>query len=398
MVCASRRVLLKKILVLAVALIVGLSTMTFAGNIGIVLDTGGLGDLSFNDAAYAGVTRAVTEFGFDGIVFIESNTAADYLPNLRSQAQRDDIDLIIGVGWLLTESIELVASEYPEKKFANIDGWVPDAANVRGFMFKEGDGSAIIGALAAFQALEEGFDKVGVIFGYEGPVMYHFEAGYRLGIDWALRKYQSVKGVAAKPSLTLLFPYSNSFSDPAIGSQIMTSQIAEGVVGSYNVSGGVGIGMMQAVAGAHVNAGTTFGPPYYFGVDQNQDWWELGQYCPMSMLKRVDSATYEACKMIAEDTWEAGRSLLGIAEAGVYVSNAADLAREIDVQIAQGGIDAADQYTILANWAANRANISSWIWDALEELEASIIDGSYVIPFADTLTDIEAVRAQYPLN
>lgn len=375
----------------------GFSMAAFAGKIGIVLDTGGLGDLSFNDAAYAGVTQAVADFGFDGIVFIESNTAADYLPNLRSQAQRDDIDLIIGVGWLLTEAIELVATEYPDKNFANVDGWVPDAPNVRGFMFREGDGSAIIGALAAFQALEEGFDKVGVIFGYEGPVMYHFEAGYRLGIDWALRKYQQVKGIVAKPELTLLFPYSNSFSDPAIGSQIMTSQIAEGVVGSYNVSGGVGIGMMQAVAVAHVNAGTTFGPPYYFGVDMNQDWWELGQYCPMSMLKRVDSATYEACKMIAEGTWEAGRSLLGIAELGVYVSDAADLARELDVQIVQGGIDAADKDTILANWTANRADISSWIWDALEELEASIIDGSYVIPFADTLTEIEAVRAQYPL-
>lgn len=389
---------MKKLLALSLVLVMAISIVGFAGKIGIVLDTGGLGDLSFNDASYAGVTRAVAEFGFDGIVFIESNTAADYLPNLRSQAQRDDIDLIIGVGWLLTESIELVATEYPEKKFANIDGWVPDAPNVRGFMFKEGDGSAIIGALAAFQALEEGLDKVGVIFGYEGPVMYHFEAGYRLGIDWALAKYQEVKGLAEKPSITLLFPYSNSFSDPAIGSQIMTSQIAEGVVGSYNVSGGVGIGMMQAVAGAHLNAGTTQGPPYYFGVDQNQDWWELGQYCPMSMLKRVDNATYEACKMIAEGTWEEGRSLLGIAEAGVYVSDAADLARQIDVQIAQGGIDAADQYAILANWAANRADISPWIWDALDELEAAIIDGSYVIPFADTLTDIETVRADYPLN
>jgi len=388
---------MKKLLVLSIVFAMCLPMVAFAGKIGIVLDTGGLGDLSFNDAAYAGVTQAVADFGFDGIVFIESNTAADYLPNLRSQAQRDDIDLIIGVGWLLTEAIELVASEYPEKKFANVDGWVPDAPNVRGFMFKEGDGSAIIGALAAFTALEEGFDKVGVIFGYEGPVMYHFEAGYRVGIDWALEKYQEINGLAVKPSMTLLFPYSNSFSDPAIGSQIMTSQIAEGVVGSYNVSGGVGIGMMQAVAVAHVNAGTTFGPPYYFGVDMNQDWWELGQYCPMSMLKRVDSATYEACKMIAEGTWESGRSLLGIAELGVYVSDAADLAREINKQIIQGGIDAADQYTILANWAANRSDISAWIWDALDELEVGIVDGSIEVPFADTLTQIEAVRAQYPL-
>jgi basic membrane protein A len=368
------------------------------GKIGIVLDTGGLGDLSFNDAAYAGVVQAVADFGFDGIVFVESETAADYLPNLRAQARMDDVDLIIGVGWLLTESIELVAAEYPDKLFANVDGWVPGAPNVRGFMFKEGDGSAIIGALAAFQALELGFDSVGVIFGFEGPVMYHFEAGYRVGIDWALEKYQAEKGLAEKPNLKLLAPYSGSFSDPAIGKQIMESQIGEGVVGSYNVSGGVGIGMMQAVASAHANAGTITGAPYYFGVDQNQDWWELGQFCPMSMLKRVDSATYNACKMVAEGTWEAGRSLLGIAEVGVYVSDTADLSREIEKQIIQGGIDAADQYTILANWAANRAGIDAWIWAALDELEAGIVDGSIEVPFIDTLTDIEALRAQYPLN
>ena len=393
-----KEVTLKRLLVLTIASVLVFSIVACAGKIGIVLDTGGLGDLSFNDAAYAGVERAVADFGFDGIVFVESNTAADYLPNLRSQAQRDDVDLIIGVGWLLTESIELVATEYPDKKFANIDGWVPGADNVRGFMFKEGDGSAIIGALAAFQALELGFDKVGVIFGFEGPVMYHFEAGYRIGIDWALEKYQEEKGLATKPSVTLLYPYSGSFSDPAVGVQVMESQIGEGVVGSYNVSGGVGIGMMQAVAQAHANAETSMGAPYYFGVDQNQDWWELGRYCPMSMLKRVDSATYEACRMIAEGTWESGRSLLGLAELGVYVSDAADLAREIDVQIIQGGIDAADQYTILANWAANRAGIASWIWVALDELEAGIIDGSIAVPFADTLTEITAVRQAYPLD
>lgn len=388
---------MKRLLAVTLVVVMGLSMAAFAGKIGIVLDTGGLGDLSFNDAAYAGVEKAVADFGFDGIVFVESNSAADYLPNLRSQAQRDDVDLIIGVGWLLTESIQLVAEEFPDKKFANVDGWVPGAPNVRGFMFKEGDGSAIIGALAAFQALELGYDKVGVVFGFEGPVMYHFEAGYRVGIDWALSKYQDVKGLEEKPNLTLLYPYSGSFSDPAVGVQIMESQIGEGVVGSYNVSGGVGIGMAQAVAQAHANAGTTMGAPYYFGVDQNQDWWYDGQFCPMSMLKRVDNATYEACRMIAEGTWEAGRSLLGLAEQGVYVSDAADLVREIGVQIIKGGIDAADQYEIMANWATNRNAIAPWIWTALDQLEAGIVDGTIEVPFAETLDEITAVREMYPL-
>jgi basic membrane protein A len=327
-----------------------------------------------------------------------SQSNADFVPNLRLMAQQPDIDLIIGNGYLITEAIAQVASEYPDKKFFNIDGWVPDAANVRGFLFREGDGSAMIGALAAFQALELGFSKVGVIFGIEGPVMYHFEAGYRMGIDWALNKYQQVKALTAKPSVTLLMPYSGTWYDPALGKQMMLSQVAEGVVGSYNVSGGVGIGMMQGVVEAHANAGTTSGPPYYFGVDQDQDWWEMGKFCLMSMLKRVDLATYEACRMVSAGEFANGRTLFGITSNGVYVSQEADLIEAIDNQIALGNLTAADKPTIIANWQANRATVADWVWDALDELQGAIVDGSYAIPFVETLQDIQGVRAAYPLN
>jgi len=389
----------RKLLALSLVLLMGLSMAAFAGKIGIVLDSGGLGDMSFNDAAYAGVTRALAEFDvFDDIVYATSETAADWLPNLRSMAQRDDIDLVIGNGFLITEAVGQVAAEYPDKIFFNVDGWIEGAENVHGFMYKEGDGSAMIGALAAFQALELGFDKVGVIFGIEGPVMYHFEAGYRMGIDWALRRYQREKGLAVKPQLTLLMPYSGTWFDTALGKQLMGSQIGEGVVGSYNVSGGVGIGMMQAVVEAHTNAGTTLGAPYYFGVDQNQDWWEMGQFCLMSMLKRVDLGTYEACRMIAEDAFTPGRTLLGISEVGVYVSQLEDLEYVIEAEIMAGSIDPADRDTIIANWTANRATVADWIWTALDELEASIISGNYVIPYAETLQQITAVREDYPLD
>lgn len=390
---------MRKTLVLGVLLCVALSFGAFAGKIGIVLDSGGLGDLSFNDAAYAGVKRALAELGYyDDIVFAVSQSNADFVPNLRSMAQRDDIDLIIGNGYLITEAIGQVAAEFPNKKFFNIDGWVEGAPNVRGFLFKEGDGSAMIGALAAFLALDQGFKKVGVVFGIEGPVMYHFEAGYRMGIDWALTKYQEEFNLPEKPSLTLLMPYSGTWYDPALGKQIMLSQIGEGVVGSYNVSGGVGIGMMQGVVEAHANTRTDSGAPYYFGVDQCQDWWETGKFCLMSMLKRVDTATYDACRMVAEGKFEPGRTLLGIASNGVYVSKEADLIQAIDNQITLGTVAAADKDTIIANWRNNRASVSDWIWTALDELQASVLAGEFIIPFAETLQDIEAVRAAYPLK
>ncbi len=389
---------MKRMALVFLAVLVTFSAMAFAYKIGIVLDTGGRGDLSFNDAAYAGVEKAVTDFGLDGIVFVESKTAADYLPNLRAQAKQDDIALIIGVGFLLQEAMATVATEFPNKKFAIIDQTVPGATNVLGLIFREGDGSALIGALGAMLALEQGKTDIGVIFGIEGSVMYHFEAGYRFGIDWGIKRYAAQKALATAPKLTLHAPYTGSFGDIALGKTTMEAQLADGVIGSYNVAGGLGIGMMQAIAQAHANAGTATGAPYYFGVDQDQDWWEKGQFCLMSMLKRVDLAAYEAVRMVVEGTFAGGSIAYGIKEGGVYVSTAKDLVEAVEPRVASGTIPAADKYVIYENWAENRAAVPVWIWAAIDELNAKILSGEITVPFCETKTQIEAVRTQYPLN
>jgi len=185
-----------------------------------------------------------------------------------------------------------------------------------------------------------------------------------------------VKALATKPSLTFLMVYSGSWFDPALGKQLALAQIAEGVAGIFNVSGGTGIGEMQGIAEAHANAGTTSGPPYYFGVDSCNDWWEMGQFCPMSMLKRVDLEAYDAVKVRSQGKFTGGRILVGVAEGMVYVSTEEDLIQAIDGQISTGTIAAGDKDTILANWRANRATFADWIWTALEDLKAAIADGS----------------------
>ncbi len=108
--------------VLVLTLAVGCTTKTEKVTIGMITDTGGLGDQSFNDSAWEGLARAEKELGIERKV-LESETADDYLPNLTSFAE-ENMDLIIGVGFLFNKSMKTAAEQFPNQKFAIIDSVV----------------------------------------------------------------------------------------------------------------------------------------------------------------------------------------------------------------------------------------------------------------------------------
>ncbi|MDK2854062.1 MAG: basic rane protein [Thermococcaceae archaeon] len=153
------------------------STPQYEGKIALVYDVGGRGDLSFNDMAYLGASKAAKDFNLE-LKEVQSNSESDYLPNLRSLAQKGDYDLIIAVGFMMEDAVKQVAEEFPDQKFAIVDGYIPDKPNVVSILFKENEGSALIGALAGLIAANDGKDKVGAVLGVEIPVLYKFEGGY----------------------------------------------------------------------------------------------------------------------------------------------------------------------------------------------------------------------------
>jgi len=378
-------------------LILGVSLLGMAaGKIGVVFDVGRRGDLSFNDMAYDGALRAATEFGME-LNYLESATDSDYLPNVRSFARAGDYDIIIAVGFLLGDAIAQAAQEFPDQKFAIIDS-VVSQSNVMSVVFRENEMSALIGALAAMLAVQHDYKYVGGVFGIEIPVLYHFEAGYRFGIEWGLQKYVAHAGLAAKPNVGLLYVYTGSFDDPGKGKAAMETQLAQGAVGSYNIAGKLGIGMIQANTEKHDALGTRVGPPFFFGVDANQDYLNNGLYGIASGMKRVDNGTYLAIKAVVDGTFQGGITSLGLAEGGVGISNSQALLDFINFGIQSGKIDASSIYTIMSNWAANRANVPYWIWEAVDELNAAILAGTITVPTADTKDQMDAVRKQYPLN
>jgi basic membrane protein A len=389
---------LKRLLVLACVLVLGVSLIASAqGKIAIVLDVGGRGDLSFNDMGFVGVDRAVEEFGLE-MVEVQSATAADYLPNLRNLARTQNFDLIIAVGFLLGDALATASAEFPDQKFAIIDVDYITGPNIMNIVFRENEMSALIGCLAGMAAADHGYAAAGVVLGIPIPVLYHFEAGFRFGMDWGLDKYAELTGTEA--SVAMLYNYTGTFSDIALGKAASEAMLAQGAVGIYNVAGPLGVGDHEAVVEAHDAAGTTYGPPYYFGVDANQDWLGDGMHALASGMKRVDVGTYMAVKAVVDGTFVGGVTSLGLTEGGVGISKRADLIEFIEFGVDAGQIEDTTEARnfVVANWTANRQTVAQWIWDAVDELEAGILDGSIVVPTANTDEEIEALRAEYPLQ
>jgi basic membrane protein A len=392
-----KEVSLKKLFALTLVLVMGISLLGLAeGKIAIVLDVGGRGDLSFNDMGFVGTDKAAQDFGYE-MTEVQSATAADYLPNFRNLARTGNYDLIIGVGFLLGDAMGTVAAEYPDQKFAIIDS-VVDAPNVMSIVFRENEQSALIGALAGLVAADNGYAATGVVLGIPIPVLYHFEAGYRFGQAWGLVKYTELTGNDA--DVKMLYNYTGTFDDVALGKAASEAMLAQGAISIYNVAGPLGTGDYEAISEAHDNAGTTYGPPYYFGVDANQDWIGEGYHGLASGMKRVDFATYMAVESVVDGTFTGGVTSLGLAEGGVSISGREDLTDFIEFGVNAGVVEDTQSARnfIIANWTANRATVPQWIWDAVDELEAGILDGSIVVPTADSDAEIQAIRDEYPLN
>jgi len=389
------RIKMAAILIAILGLVAGpLSGAALAATkVALVLDVGGRGDLSFNDMGFKGADEAVQKLGVE-LVEIQSNSAADYLPNLQNAARSGAFDIIIGVGFLLADAMAEVADEFPDQKFGIIDVTWLGKPNLLEIGYEENKGSALVGALGAMAAAHYGYDKIGVVLGIEIPVLYKFEAGYRYGMHWGNAKYAEVTG--KNPGVGLLWNYTGTFSDIAKGKAATEAMLAQGAGMIYNVAGPLGIGDLEAITEHLESKGKSAGPPFMIGVDSDQDWMGDGHRVLASMMKRVDFGVYSAIESVVNGNFKGGVQILGPGNGGIAISRRQDLVDFIGFGVNGGAITEADRGTITANWDAMRAGIPSWIWDAVDELEAKIGSGEAEIPCGwcpDTIGDI---RNQYP--
>ena len=232
----------------------------------VVYDMGGKFDKSFNQGVYDGVERFKKETGIEYREF-EVTNETQREQALRRMAQRG-ANPILGVGFAQAGPMETVAKEFPDVKFTLIDG-VVDLPNVQSVVFKEQEGSFLVGLLAAM-ASETGV--VGFVGGMDIPLIRRFACGYEQGAKHASAAIDVVQNMTGTTP--------SAWNDPGRGSELAKGQFDRGVDVVYAAAGGTGVGVYQAAKD---------GGKLAIGVDSNQNYLHPGTMLT-SMLKRVDVA------------------------------------------------------------------------------------------------------------
>lgn len=274
------------------AVIVPVTTVAQDGPVvTMVTDTAGLGDQNFNDLAKRGLDRAAAELGIQPEV-IESQEAADYVPNLTQAAEQSD--LTVGVGFLLTDAITAVASQYPDDKFLLIDSApTEEVSNVTSALFREHEGGFLGGVVAGLMTQT---GKVGILGGQDIPPVERYEVGFRAGI------------LSVAPEVEVAVTYTDTFGDPALGKEQSLALYSQDNDIIFPIAGATGIGTFEA-AKERENA-------FVIAADADQS--HLGpeqQLC--AVTKGVDTAVFTASQQIVDDAFEGGVLDLGLANDGM---------------------------------------------------------------------------------
>ncbi|MGR3343481.1 MAG: BMP family lipoprotein [Paracoccaceae bacterium] len=292
----------------------------------IIFDLGGKFDKSFNEAAFRGAQRWAEETG-GSYREIELSSEAQREQALRRFAEAGNNPIVM-TGFSFASTLDTVAPDYPDTKFAVIDvDWL-DQPNVRGVGFAEQEGSYLVGIAAA---LASKTGTVSFIGGMDVPLIRAFACGY----------VQGVKSVNADATViqNMTGTTPAAWNDPVKGAELTKAQIARGSDVVYAAAGGTGVGVLQTAADEGI---------FSIGVDSNQNHLHPGSVLT-SMLKRVDNAVYEA--------FSQGVNL----ETGNVV-----------MDVASGGIDyALDEH--------NAGVFTDEIKAAVDAAKAGIIDGSIAV-------------------
>lgn len=257
----------------------------------VVYDIGGKFDKSFNEAAYNGIERWKKETNKKYLDFEISNETQREQA-IRRMAERG-ANPIIAVGFSQASSIEKVAKEFPKLQFTIID-MVVQLPNVQSIVFKEQEGSFLVGVMASMASKSA---KVGFIGGMDIPLIRKFQCGYEQGAKYANPKAEVFANMTGTTGA--------AWNDPGRGSELAKAQFSKGADVVFAAAGGTGVGVYQAAKDSGKLA---------IGVDSNQNHLQPGTMLT-SMLKRVDVAVYNAAK-----SHKPGVSVLGLKEGGVDVA------------------------------------------------------------------------------
>lgn len=276
--------------------------------VGIVFDIGGKNDRSFNAAAWDGVRRAEKELPIC-LYDVEPGNPTSIEPAMRAFAEKN-FDLIIGVGFAQGPIMQQVANDYPNIKFAIVDGVIMEAdgktpkKNVASLVFREHEGSYLVGMIAAAKSKT---GVLGFVGGMDIPLIHRFETGYEEGAR------------AVNPNIRVIDNYvgvtDSAWNNPGKGKELALSQIEKGADVIFTAAGNSGLGAFDAVEQYGKNEQGEANK-FVIGVDSNQNMVKPG-FVLTSMVKRVDNSVYDVVREVLSGKFEGGFHVFGLEKDGV---------------------------------------------------------------------------------
>ena len=264
--------------------------------IGMVTDVGGVNDQSFNQTSWEGL-QALDPEVFE-VNYLESKTDADYQTNINTFID-EGYDLIICVGYMLADATREAAEANPDQLFAIIDDSTIDLPNVACLMFAQEQASYLVGLVAGSVTESK---IVGYVQGMVSDSMNLFGIGYITGV------------LEACPDAQVLQYNVNNFGDIAGGSTAAKDMITKGADVIYHAAGGSGIGVISACDEEGIWA---------IGVDTDQA--SLApDHVLTSAMKRVDVASQDISKAVAEGNFTAGVHMYDLSNGGVDLAPTRD--------------------------------------------------------------------------
>jgi basic membrane protein A len=262
--------------------------------VGLVTDVGKINDKSFNQSAWEGVQRAEAELGAK-VQYIETADSKDYDKNIATFAD-ENYDVIVTVGFGMTEATVKAAGLYPNVKFIGVDQFQSaETPGVVGLNFPEDNAGFLVGALAAMMSKSH---KIGAVCGTDVvPAVWRFGEGYKAGAAY-------VDGMMGSATEVFVVYHSDvgfdkTFTDPEWGAATAKSMMDQGADAIFGCGGITGNGAITAAAQAGA---------YAIGVDTDQ-YLTLPEAAPRmlsSAMKMIVPGVFDLVKAAKEGTFPVG--------------------------------------------------------------------------------------------
>jgi len=289
-------------------------------NVGMVYATGGLGDGSFNDQAQQGIIQAEEDFNvaYDEAQPDEVSQFGNYQSQF-AESTDPNYDLIPTIGFLQADALSQTAPDFPDQKFMIVDS-VVEGDNVASYVFREHEGSYLVGQLAGLMTTQDfsagagstntDAKRVGFVGGVESGLIKKFEAGFIAG----------AKSIDSE--IEVQSSYVGSFNEPSTGEETAISMYENGADVVYHASGNTGTGVFEAAQGQG---------RFAIGVDRDQSITKdsYADVILASMVKRVDTAVYTGVEDVVNEEFESGTTTLGLDNDGVEAVYGDQLGSEI---------------------------------------------------------------------